>query len=382
MKISILSMQKVNNFGSLLQAYSLKKLLAKNSVSFIDIKKISTNSELIKKHQIKFVEEKESFCSKKLFDKLSKLDQYCINRIKIKKNAKRQNLEFEKFRCEYLNIKSADNLKKYDLCIIGSDEVFNCLTGAKWGFTSQLFGNVEQADNVITYAASCGATKFEDVPVAAAEVIKKSFERVSDFSVRDNNTKEFVQKLTQKEVHNHLDPVLVGDFSEEMSNVKEIKNLPERYCIVYSYYNRIHKKEEIKAIKKFCKDKKLEIVAIGAPQMWIKNYVVLEPFEMLVAFQNADFIITDTFHGTIFSAKYNGKFATMIRESNRNKLMDLINRIKVSEHMISDFSELENAWNAENSVERVNELIKSEREKTLKYFDDCFEKLGYSKRDL
>lgn len=373
MDICILSMQKVNNFGSLLQSYSLKKMLQKkqNSVAFIDIEKKSKDNELLKGHSSIFKGETEKVSNNNLLNKLSKIDKYTLNRIKIKKQSKVQVVLFEDFRRNVLNIKALDNDKYYDLCVIGSDEVFNCLSRAEWGFTSQLFGNIEQADNVITYAASCGATKYENIPSSMRAVIMKSFERVSVFSVRDENTREFVQKLTQKEIYNHLDPVLVGDFTEEMACAKAIEGLPKRYCIVYSYYNRIHKPEEIKAIKKFCRDKSLEIVAIGAPQKWIKNYPVLDPFQMLVAFKNADFIITDTFHGTIFSAKYNGKFATLIRESNRNKLMDLIDRIGVHNHMVSDFSELEKAWNAENSVHSVGEIVKAEREKTLSYLEEA-----------
>lgn len=375
MDICILSMQKVNNFGSLLQSYALKKMLdeKQNKVAFIDIKRIQEDDVLIKERTEFNREEDGRIKSNRLLNKISKIDKYALNRIRIKKQSKIQSSLFEDFRKNILKINMSDNDKHYDLCVIGSDEVFNCLSQAKWGFTSQLFGNVEKADNVITYAASCGATKYENVPASVRDVIEKSFQRIWGFSVRDENTREFVQKLTQKEIYNHLDPVLVGDFTEEMACAKAIEGLPKRYCIVYSYYNRIHKPEEIKAIKKFCRDKSLEIVAIGAPQKWIKNYPVLDPFQMLVAFKNADFIITDTFHGTIFSAKYNGKFATLIRESNRNKLMDLIDRIGVHNHMVSDFSELEKAWNAENSVHSVGEIVKAEREKTLSYLEEALE---------
>lgn len=48
----------------------------------------------------------------------------------------------------------------------------------------------------------------------------------------------------------------------------------------------------------------MEIISIGAPQMWISKHMVLTPFETLVAFKHAEFVVTDTFHGTIFSAKY------------------------------------------------------------------------------
>ena len=43
------------------------------------------------------------------------------------------------------------------------------------GFTSQLFGNVPEAKRVITYAASCGTTKYEDLPDEIADRIREFF---------------------------------------------------------------------------------------------------------------------------------------------------------------------------------------------------------------
>ena len=51
--------------------------------------------------------------------------------------------------------------KKFDLVIIGSDEVFNATIPSSWGFTTQLFGDIDNANKVVSYAASCGSTTFE-----------------------------------------------------------------------------------------------------------------------------------------------------------------------------------------------------------------------------
>lgn len=189
---------------------------------------------------------------------------------------------------------------------------------------------------------------------------------MSALSVRDENTMDFVSNLTNKEVCMSLDPVAIGDFSQEMAMVGNI-SLPSKYCIVYSYYNRIHKKEEIDAITKFCKERKLELVTIGAPQMWIRKHLVLNPFEVLAAFQKADFVITDTFHGTVFSAKYAKRFATQARTSNQNKLLDLVKKLEIDEHLISNMSELDKVYVVNNNKERIKRIEKAEREKTIRY---------------
>ena len=363
MKACILSMQRVNNMGSLLQSYALKKILENLSiyVEFIDIKRIDKDYILLGEYKQEFRVENEI---QGLKGKLTKIDKYVFNRFHMRRLCNKQNSEFEKFRNVILEIHKTS--PSYDFCIIGSDEVFNCLCAGSWGFTSQLFGNVPQAKKVITYAASCGSTTYEKLPNAVADRIKESFTKVDGFSVRDKNTHEFVTKLTNKEVVDNLDPVLIYNFDKEIEDTY-LPRLPEHYCVIYSYYNRFHSKEEIKAILDFCKKNNLTPVAIGAPQFWIKDYVVCSPFQCLKVFQNADFVITDTFHGTIFSAKYANKFAVITRESNYNKLSDLIQKLNIEKHQISSCVELEEKYKKEKDKKNIERIIESETSKAITY---------------
>ena len=363
-KICILSMQKVNNFGSLLQSYSLKKIVEKLNcyVEFIDILPNKNDNDLMTETKI-FSEEKIANTSK-----IKKIDIYTFNRIKIKLKDNKQKELFSDFRKNYLNISNNTSNDIYDMCIIGSDEVFNCCTNSKWGFTSQLFGNVQNAKEVISYAASCGSTTINDVNSKVKNRIKESFENMKSISVRDQNTYEFVSNLTNKKISINLDPVLIGNFDKEMELNKNIR-LPKRYCILYSYYNRFNNKEEIKYIRNFCKNNNLKLITIGAPQFWIKKHLVLNPFEMLYAFSKADFIITDTFHGTIFASKYSNKFATIIRKSNEQKLSDLIRRINVEEHLCNNIYDIDEKYKINNDKEKVNEICEKEREKSIEYLN-------------
>jgi len=369
MKICILSMQRVSNFGSLLQSYSLKKIIEEmgHDVAFIDIQKNEQDDALMNGKRHCFISEEEGDSG--FISKLRKVDRYTLNRIHIKQLWKYQGALNEKFRRDVLNIRKEDNKKSYDICVIGSDEVFNCMTPANWGFTSQLFGNIPQAGKVITYAASCGATVYSELPEAVQNKIREEFQVVSALSARDQNTEDFIRCLTDKNVICHSDPVVVGDLSKELEVSSLPDGLPAHYCIIYSYYNRFHKKEEIKLIQEFCRKAGLEPVGLGAPQMWIKNNLAVSPFEVLAAFKKADFIITDTFHGTILSAKFNGRFAVMLRGSNKNKLGDLISRLNIENHVIDDCSELESAYLQPDLCD-FQIISQVEREKTIKYLSE------------
>ena len=143
MKVYILSMQQVNNYGSVLQAYSLKKMIESlgNGVRFLAIEKGTDDALSIQ-------------CEKKDIDK--KNDSWLKtqwNRVKGKILGRNLRRVFYEFR-NSTGLNSVNGDEHFDTCVIGSDEVFNCLQKSKWGFSSQLFGKVEAAERVITYAAS------------------------------------------------------------------------------------------------------------------------------------------------------------------------------------------------------------------------------------
>lgn len=363
MKECILSMQQIDNMGSLLQSYALKSTIENlgSEVEFIDIEKRDEDYELLGDYKQEYHEEHEG---DGLIGKIGKIDRYMFNRLKIKRKSVEQASAFNKFRVEYLNTSRKSG--KYDLCVIGSDEVFNCLNSGVWGFTSQLFGNVPEANKVITYAASCGSTKYEGLPAKVAEKIKESFENVAAFSVRDKNTHRFVEKLTDKQINDNLDPVLIYNFDEELQQTA-LPKMPEHYCVIYSYYNRIHTDKEINAIKEFCKRNKLIPVAIGAPQFWIKDYIVCSPFQCLKIFKESEFVITDTFHGTIFASKYANKFAILTRASNENKLLDLVEKIGMKEHLMNSVLELEDKYAFLKNQDDFELIIEKEISKTIQY---------------
>lgn len=366
MKIAILSMQRINNYGSLLQSYSLMKLLQQfgHDVYFLDIECREEDKILLgNNNQLHFAE--GEMATRQLFSKIRKIDRYIINRINHKIAHKKRIPIFEQFRIENLEIHKSSS--SFDLCIIGSDEVFNCLTPSNWGFTSQLFGNVDKADRVITYAASCGATTYDNVPVAVRNAIASSLSKLAGISVRDKNTMDFVSSLIQKNALKHADPVVIGDFTQELSVTALPNNLPERYCVVYSYHNRFNDPVEIKEILDFCKRHNMTPVAIGAPQKWIKRYWCGSPFATLKVFQNAAFIITDTFHGTIFSAKYAQKFAVVSRESNRNKLLDLLITLGIEKHHLKQINMVEEVYSKDNDIDAIKVKASELRSQAISY---------------
>lgn len=364
MKISILSMQRVLNYGSVLQAYGLKRVVenieGKNDVDFIDV-------------EVKSSEKKKK---KITFDKLKKINKYIFKQIRFKKNEEKVNEKILDFQKKELNLSNTPIYRTdSDLTIIGSDEVFNCDPKCAWGVSTQLFGNIQGCNNVISYAASAGYTKINDLSENEKNILKNASNNLKYISVRDNNTFEFIKELTGKEPKCNLDPVLIYGFDEEVKSVEANMNLEKDYLIVYSYTNRIKDKNEIEEIKKFAKENNLKIYCVQGLLPWCDEFKEWSPFEVMAGFKNAKYIITDTFHGCVISAKYNKNFAVLIRDSNRNKIGDLLNRLDLESQKVENIKDLETILKKSPSYEQCNKIIKEEKINTKDYLKKAIQNI-------
>jgi len=344
-----------------------------HDVSFIPIESCDEDNLLLNGYSENSSAEKGKESSSNI---LGKIDRYFFNRIKNRILRKKQFKIYDEFRKKYLHYISVgleNSDRFYDYCVIGSDEVFNCLYKTPWGFTSQLFGNVRNAKNVISYAASCGSTIAEKVPKDAKKCISDSLHKLTMVSVRDQNTEQFVEEIANMKPEIHLDPVLIGNFESEIAESDVDIKLPKKYCLVYSYDNRIHDIHDISSILEFCKKYNLTPVCVGIPQFWIKKYITATPFQCLKIFNGAEFVITDTFHGAIFSAKYSNRFSILIRESNKNKLGDLIKRIGLLEHQIDSvsFQNLEKAYSTVFDKIKFDRLIDDQLKQSIMYLSNA-----------
>ena len=355
MNIGILSMQKIHNYGSFLQAFSLKMQFEARGhhVYFIDIlpgrQVVSSSSEKTCKYL------------------LSKFDKYFFKRIENYFLSKKMHqIHIQDYESYLDTQKKLPENEFFDLVVIGSDEVFNATGPSPWGFSSQLFGDIKNAKCVVTYAASCGQTTAESAECyGITDELRNSMQNLQLISVRDQNTKKFVEAILGITPLRHLDPVFSGDFDSYIPSVFAKKP----YMLVYAYPNRIYDPKEIVAIKAYAKKRGLDILCVGMQQRWNKKNISASAFELLAYVKNASCVVTDTFHGTVFSIKYNKQFVSIVRESNRNKLGDLLSQFDLQERCVSDVSTFEQAMNAPIDFASVNNIIERERNHTHDYLD-------------
>lgn len=362
MRVGIISMQRIFNYGSFLQAYALKRIIQArgHDVQFVDI---NAKEGHIVTQQSKV---------QRLFERLKKCDEYLLRRMLDSRKNKLLNDLLKREQSCYLGLCENHMTEAgCDAVIIGSDEIFNCSSVSQWGIDGQRFGNIPAVGTVISYAASCGHTDLSYMADEDRQEVVSGLQRLKYISVRDKNTYDFVKSVSGREAEINLDPVLIYDFQEEICK-GEADLVPDfPYMIVYAYHNRIESAEEIKAIKGYAQERGLRTIAIGGSLPWCDEFKVLKPFQVLAYFKHASCVVTDTFHGTVFSIKLNKPFAVIVRESNANKLDDLIDRLDAGAHKVKDMKKLKSILDLTDDNERSNAIITAEIKHTYTYLENA-----------
>lgn len=231
-------------------------------------------------------------------------------------------------------------------------------------FSSQLFGKGLNASRIITYAASFGATTIDKLQlVGKKEIVSSLLHDLDAISVRDENSMKVIEELTGRTPWLHVDPVLMFDYNQFIPD----KFNRNEYIIVYTYPGRITDKKEISSIRNFAKSKELKLISIGHYFSWCDEVVIPTPFEVLAYFKGASYIITDTFHGSVFSIKFNKEFCTIVRDMNSNKLVSLLKQFGLENRIVTDMNKMQKILETPIDYAGVNKIIMEETKRSITY---------------
>lgn len=336
-KIGIMSMQRIYNYGSFLQAYGLKKIIEdideNNVVSFIDYK---PGTPLI------YSERKRNTQIQRLLQKIKEyndVDTNLINKFRFFNHKRTYAKRF--FPILGVTKSRFEETEDLDYLVIGSDEVFNCVqSNTNVGYSRDLFGHRTSAKTVISYAGSFGNTTLEKIEsYGIKQNLIEDFAKFKSVSVRDSNSLEIVKSLGVEDPELSIDPALAYDYMKFEDKIPKQRLYKEKYMIVYGYSGRLTQ-EENNVLARYAKDNNLKILCFGGVQGCCDRFIDCTPFELLAYFRDAESIVTDTFHGTIFSIINKKPFTTIIRKSvgnsygNEEKLGFLLEMFNLSSQKI------------------------------------------------
>lgn len=276
----------------------------------------------------------------------------------IKNNCSSPHDNFKKFN-EYIrwsdySLKDREQLSKYNLLSVGSDQVWN--TTFNWITTDYFLPFVHECK--VSLAASFGT---DDISYNSE--IKDCLSAFKAISVRENSGVDIVKKITGKDAVVLIDPTMMLSQEEWLRVSRKPKGMTNQpYILTYFLSPKCQQaQDELDRLKE----------TYTVHQLLDENDEVCHnagPSEFLYLIKNAEIILTDSFHASVFSFLFNKPFIVYDRnwnESNMNSRLDtLLSTFHLErKHAISG---LENdIW--EHDYTYGYKVLQAEQEKVIHY---------------
>jgi polysaccharide pyruvyl transferase WcaK-like protein len=182
----------------------------------------------------------------------------------------------------------------------------------------------------VSYAASFGKT---ETLGKHKEIICKLISQFSAVAVRDSNSLRLVKQECDKEAVKVLDPT----FLVEYSKITSVPKLTEEYLLIYNQTPL--NQEQQNFVRAIAKVKNLVIISIGEyDQVAAKSFINISPEEWLGYFSKASYVVTNTYHGTIFSLIFKKPFTVFANKKKANKTNDLLQVLGLENRVILDIN--------------------------------------------
>jgi len=389
-KVGILTLGLGPNYGNLLQAYALHKALSNLGYNVVLIDKrqklnfywISLRPILVKIKRLLTL----SFTPQQVVSNLKKIPDI---KKKFQKNVVSIDLglltsEMMAFPNNHLTPKTETfytkkelveicNFEKFDAIVVGSDQVWrydyamNDLEHYFLCFTE----NLESKPKRLTYAASFGTSDFT-IPRHLRTKIRGTIRLFDGISVREKSGIKISKERLNVKAESHLDPTLLLD-REEYS--KLTKNLPDisKNSFILSYILDMDS-DKSSWLTNVTNHLDKELVIVRDKGYFIENPTQLKqpqiPVEQwLKHFMQADYILTDSFHGTVFSILFNKPFVA-VGNKNRGltRFESLLKTFNLEDRLIKDINQFDRSiLDSEINWDKVNKVLISERNRSSEY---------------
>lgn len=224
--------------------------------------------------------------------------------------------------------------KRYDAWICGSDQIWNPFFSV--GVDSAYYLQFAPKNKRISYAASMGTLNIHDDLLIKQ---KDWISRITYISVREKGTKEMLKNQFDISAEQVCDPTFLMERTwwNDFGNKRIIK---DKYLLLFLFdENPLPRK----IAEKIADERKLKIVCISGNFKDSKRYTVLYelgPLEFVSLFRYADYVCTQSFHGTVLSVIFNQQFLAFDRNGKGEvdglllRIQDLLHSLGLEERII------------------------------------------------
>ncbi len=310
MKIGIITFHWATNYGAVLQSFALQKTLLEmgHDVEIINYKPKQYENSLWG-----FIRYRHFLHPKTYLNSIKKE--------KLMVEFRRRYLNCSK---RYYSIKELkSDCDQYDVLISGSDQVMNpsFLTSGEKGGSTAYFLDFGRGNAIrLTYAVSFGTTKYPERLLPIATPLIKRF---NVLSVRETSGIDILAVLGRDDAIVVPDPTMLLNY-RQYDSALGLKPAIKDGTLVYMLHNRLAN------IQSRLPQGKINTITSESIEKWIQ------------AIKNSEYVITNSFHGMVFSILYHVPF-TIVLKSTKNEGMNdrfytLLNNLDLSDRIMFENS--------------------------------------------
>ena len=348
MKVALAINYDYHDYGGMLQAFATQRFLEKqgiesDSINFDNVKGDISRRKwkyfLSNMMDISIVKEKSRLIEKKIRQKTN---------ARLKAQMAERDNAFDKFCTSHFKVSrpfdSWDDMaessqKEYDAVIVGSDQLWLPSNVMADYYTLNW---VPEKVKMIAYATSFG---IGNIPLKYKEMYRQYLTRIDYLSARETSGQEIISELTDRSVPLVNDPALLLDAKGWDEVIKDKPIINDKYIFCYFMGDNPEQRD---FVKRLAKEKGLKIVALLHLDQFIEtdeHYADYTPWDIspddfvnLVKY--AEYVCTDSFHGTVFSIIYSRNFFTFKRcnkkasLSTNTRITSLLTRVGLMDRLV------------------------------------------------
>lgn len=356
MKIGIVTYVRTDNYGAELQGYALQKKL--NLMGYdaevINIDKVEIDAATFREMALKGIVRR---LKRNPISGMASIIHIAVNMLRNKwmggvndggavssRQARRQDA-FKEFWLNAIRhspyvplseLYDSEVAKKYDVLIAGSDQIWNY---TRTSYLDPYFLTfAPKGVRKLSYAASFSIS---NIPESRQEQYRQLINNIDQISVREAEGVDIVRQLTGRDAELVLDPTLLLEKEEWMGVASGRININEPYVLTYSLNSS---KGYWKIVTSYAKKYGLKIVNlrhdfrdndIPAYQMDVFD---AGPREFLYLIAHASLVITNSFHGTIFSINFGVPFLSVINRisETNSRILSILNALGLNAQLMYD----------------------------------------------
>lgn len=374
LKIGILTLPISENYGGILQAIALYRLLHSQGHDVVLIYKQSVSTQVLWKKIVKEVLIKIPFQDFKNF----KLNKKLNEERDIRKKLHRPFIEKEIFKISP-NLYTKEDLSNFvkdenlDAVVVGSDQVWRLQYINDVYYKSYFLDFVDgKKVKKIAYAASFGKDYWE-----GESDHKEISKLLQDFTAV--STRELSGVNICKDTFNYdkavpvLDPtMLIGKdfYIKEIISKYDVSNIPKGGLLTYVLDEADEKKEIIEFVQK-----ELNIDKINHLKGFNHANITYTVPEWVASFANADAVVTDSFHGMVFSIIFEKNFVVIGNHSRGlDRFISLLGLLGLEDRLVFEVKDLEGKRKENVDYDRVNEILEENKKYSLKFLMKALDK--------